>query len=403
MIKIVRKKNMIIKKSDDTKISIALMASFVILTIQYLILIYFDLLGTSDAARVQLISKVLVGILFLYALPAVLKRSKLKFIGTYFIAVLIFIINYLIFPENHVYLNEIIFPFFFMSLPAFVYSMSIKDWNVLKQIMKKASLIVFIFGTILGILIFSGSASAGAYSMSLSYYMLLPAIIYLDRFFDKPATGTFLIVLVSLLVILALGSRGAILCIGVFVLLKSIKSSDKLTYKRLYFHLTFFGVFLFTFIFRSNILEYLYNHLQNFGISSRSILLFMREDVHLSGRDSIYQSINTAILDNPLLGIGIGGDRLILGGSYAHNLFIELLANFGIVFGAVLIITLISLIFKILLIKDREKYNMIIIWLSLGFVHLMVSSSYLTDIKFWIFMGLIMNSLIYKTIRSDIS
>jgi hypothetical protein len=29
--------------------------------------------------------------------------------------------------------------------------------------------------------------------------------------------------------------------------------------------------------------------------------------------------------------------------------------------------------------------------LSLGFVHLMVSRSYLIDIKFWIFLGLIIN------------
>lgn len=402
MIKIVSGKSMIIEKSDDKKISIALMASFVILTIQYLILIYFDLLGTSGATRVQLISKILVGILFLYALPAVLRRSKLKFIGTYFIAIFIFIINYLIFPENQVYLGEIIFPFFFMCLPAFVYSMSINDWNVLKQIMKKASFIVFVFGTILGILIFSGTASAGTYSMSLSYYMLLPVIIYLNELLDKFSLRALLFVFISLMVILALGSRGAILCILVFVFLKLLRPSNKLNYKKVFLYIVSSGSALLIFLNLKNIFEYLYNFLFNFGIESRSIRLFLREDVHLSGRDRLYDDVNHETISNPFIGIGIGGDRRVIGG-YVHNLFLEILANFGIILGTFLIITLILLIFKSLLVKDREKYNMIIIWLSLGFVHLMVSGSYITDIKFWILMGLITNSLIYKNNRLGVS
>jgi hypothetical protein len=39
---------------------------------------------------------------------------------------------------------------------------------------------------------------------------------------------------------------------------------------------------------------------------------------------------------------------------------------------------------------------MTIIWISLGFVHLMVSSSYIVDMKFWIMVGLLANSGIWK-------
>lgn len=38
---------------DDKKICIALMASFVVLTIQYFVLIYFDLIGSSMDLGVQ--------------------------------------------------------------------------------------------------------------------------------------------------------------------------------------------------------------------------------------------------------------------------------------------------------------------------------------------------------------
>ena len=51
-----------------------------------------------------------------------------------------------------------------MSLPIFVYSMSINKFEILKRIMIKSAFIIFIFGTILGIQSVMGVASIGAYS-----------------------------------------------------------------------------------------------------------------------------------------------------------------------------------------------------------------------------------------------
>ncbi len=383
-------------KSDDKKISAALMASFVILTIQYFILIYFNLLETENASKVQLISKVLVGLVFLYALPVVIKRSKLKLIGSYSVSVFVFLLHYLMFPENSLYMRELTFPFFFMCLPVLVYSMSIQNWNILKLYMKKASFIVFLFGAILGGLVFAGKVTIGTYSMSLSYYMLLPMLIYLDELFDQPSLKACLFSLVALLIILALGSRGAILCMAIFIFLKMVKSLSKLTYTKLLLNLTFFAAIIVTFIYLDSILQYINNLLLNFGINSRTIALFLMDSVHLSGRDSIYQKIIEAILNNPLLGIGVAGDRLIMGGGYTHNLILEVLANFGVIIGSSLLIVLLLLIVRNLLTKDNETYNMIIIWLSLGFVPLMVSGSYLMDMNFWILIGLMINSIFQK-------
>lgn len=134
---------MVKNKSDDQKISIAIMASFIVLTIQYFLLIYFNLIGTGIGSGIQLFSKIMVGVLFLYALPAVLKRSLGKFIGVYFVAILIFLINYLFFPQNHLYLKQLIFPLFGMCLPAFIYTMSLRDLDVFKRVMVKASYLVF--------------------------------------------------------------------------------------------------------------------------------------------------------------------------------------------------------------------------------------------------------------------
>ncbi|NLY45108.1 MAG: O-antigen ligase family protein [Tissierella sp.] len=377
---------------EDKKISMAIMSSFVVLTIQYLILIYFDLIDTSIGEKVQLSSKAIVGLFYLLALPIALKRNKIEFIGIYIFSIFIFLINYIFFNENWVYLKSIIFPFFFTCLPSFIYSYSIHEWDILMYFMKKTSKIVFVVGTIIGILVFLGKSSVGTYSMRLSYYMLLPTAIYLDEFLEKMSLKNGLIISICLMIILALGSRGAILCIGIFTILKLVKNISKLTYTKILFYLIIFTIVITGLIFLDEILEYIYDFLLSFGIKSRSIQLFLRDDVHLSGRDRLYEDVIEEIFNRPFLGIGLAGDRAITGG-YVHNIFIEILANFGIVLGVLNIIALLYIIIKSLFIKNIKKYNMIIIWLSIGFVHLFVSTSYLIEFKFWIFLGLLFNKL----------
>lgn len=377
------------KENEDKRISMAVMSSFAILTIQYLILTYFNLTNTNIGKVVQLASKIVVGYFYLLALPPVLKRNKIKFIGIYFVALFVFVFNYAFFNENWIYLKSIIFPLFFTGLPSFIYAYSIRDWDILLETMKKTSKLVFIVGIMISILVFTGNTSIGTYSMSLSYYMLLPAIVYMNDFIDDISMKNGLFLVISLLVILALGSRGAIMCIGVFTILKAIRSLKDMAYIKLPLYLMTFFLTTVGFIFSNEIFEYLYNLLLDYGIQSRSISLFLRSEVYLSGRDRLYKDVLQQIFNNPFRGLGLAGDRNILGGGYVHNIFMEILSNFGIVMGMVIIIGLLILIKNCLFVKDIKKYNMVIIWLSIGLVHLLVSSSYLIDFKFWISIGLL--------------
>ncbi len=381
---------------DDRKISMALMASFVVLSFQYLILIYFNLLGTGGAPFVQLLSKAVVALVFLYALPAVIKRNIFKGIIVYLIALLIFIGNYVFFPENQPYLKTILFPLFFVCLPAFVYSTSIYDWDILKNVMKKASCFVFVTGIVIGSGVFLGIASVGSYSMPFSYYMLFPAVIFIDELFNRFALRTLVLAFTSILIILALGSRGAVLCLAVFVFLKLLCPGDNLNYRGIILGLGILMTGLAGYIFRGGILSVLNNIFLSLGIQSRSIALFLEKGVYLSGRDRIYGLIANKIASSPFWGIGLAGDRIPLKGSYAHNFFIEVLGNFGLILGVFILLILLGLILRSVMTKDRIKHDLLIIWLSLGFVHLMVSSSYLIDLKFWIFAGLVISSVNFK-------
>jgi O-antigen ligase len=385
-----------LKFNRDKLISLAIMSSFFVLTFQYLILTSFNLIDTSLGAQIQLTSKAIVGIFYLIALPFVLKRNKVFFLGTYSFSIFIFLLTYFIFPQNTQHIQANLFSHFFVALPSFIYAFSINDFNELKKIMKKAGFGVFVIGTTIAALVFLGESSVGSYSMSLSYYMLLPLLIYTDKLFKKNNFIDLLVVFISLIIILALGSRGALLCYLVFLFYRFVFVKEKLTAKRLVIYITGFFAGTTALLFYRQILELAYNVLLNFDIRSRTLSLFMREEIYLSGREDLYNIIIKQIGENPLLGIGLFGDRRFIGG-YVHNIFLELWAHFGIIIGSSLIILLLLVIYKVL-IKNKNKVtaNFMAIWFSMGFVHLLVSSSYITDFKFWIFLGLSLNLISFN-------
>lgn len=391
-----------IKKSRDIKsdklICLALFAPMVVLMIQYFFLVYFNLLDTAIGIRLQLISKLIVAFLFLPAFPFIIRRNFGKLFFVFVVSLLVFSIYYLAFPQNGEYIRSLFFPFFFISLPVLIYTLCIKDFVIFNKLMRISAVIIFLFGTCLAFIVFLGRASFGAYSMTFSYYMLLPSIVFIDEYLDRKRLRSFLFAFITFLLILALGSRGPVFCIFVFLFLKLARRYSKMTCRKLAIVIIslIFGFILL--IYSSEILWSINAIFLDFGIKSRTIALFLKEGpIHLSGRDILFQSVWEAFMENPLLGIGLAGDRLILNGAYVHNFFVELLVHYGILFGGFIILVLGYFIIRAFVIINNLNYRLFLIFFSIGFVPLMVSSSYLTDLKFWIFLGIVFNNNIYRS------
>ncbi|WP_202709630.1 O-antigen ligase family protein [Sporosalibacterium faouarense] len=380
---------------DDRKISVALVAPFVILTLQYFLLINLGVIGTSGATGIQFFSKLLVGVSFIYTLPSVIRRSSFKLIIVYLVSIIIFGVHYLMYPENQIYMRSLIIPIFLMSLPMFVFSMSIRNLKIFKIIMIKSSFIIFLAGIILGIQSLGGSANVGTYSGPLANYMLIPTIVFLNQLIDRFNIKSLLITTLSILVILILGSRGAILGIVFFIFMKFLLSHKVGSYKKLFIYFSAIFVAMISAINFDKIISRIFQFLSDRGIYSRTIYLFMQDNIHLSGRNYIYRTVINEIVQNPIIGFGIAGDRRVLNGDavYAHNIILEILGNFGIPIGFILLVMIILLITKTIIKRKTLRSEITLIWLSLGFIHLMVSSSYLIEMKFWILMGLIIGSI----------
>ncbi len=379
------------KFTEDEKISLAILSPFFILSLQYLILVLFNLFGSGYASTLQMTAKLLVALVYLFALPAVFKRNKMTLVLTYLFVGFVFVLHYTLFVENRSYMMELIFPLFFMCLPGFVYTLSLRNFGEFRKFLKKVSDGIFGISLVLGLILIFKLRSIGPYSMTLSYYVLLPTLVYLDEVINKFSAIKFMKFIISLLIIISLGSRGAIICIVIFTILKLFKLRHHMTFKKILRSYTMLCMIIVSFINYKRILYYLNEILLSFNIQSRTVSLFLREEIHFSGREELYKQILNAISENPILGVGIGGDRLILNGIYVHNIFLEILVNYGLFFGSFFIIFLCLLIAKLLANNNLNKYDLVIFWISFGFVHLLVSGSYLVDSRFWILMGLLIN------------
>lgn len=312
-----------LKINNDKLISIAIMSSFFILTFQYLILTYFKLFDTSMGTNIKLISKSIVGLFYFIALPFVFKRRKIFFLSSYFISAFIFLLTYYMFPENIPFIYKNLFFHFFVVLPSFIYAFSLKDFGELKQIMDKVGTSVFIISLFIGILVFFGNFSVGKYSMALSYYLLLPLLIYTDKLFNKISIIYASVIFISIIIIISLGSRGPLFSFLFFLLYRLVLTNDKITIKRIsiYLSIIFSGMILF--LFYMDILRFINNILLKFNIKSRTLELFMQDIFYLSGRGNLYSKLLKSISKKPFLGVGLFGDRRVIG-KYAHNIFFEL-------------------------------------------------------------------------------
>ena len=152
------------------------------------------------------------------------------------------------------------------------------------------------------------------------------------------------------------------------------------------------GIVAFTDIYNSLLLN-LYEYAESNGYSTRVFLFFLRDDSSISfdsGRGDILSKLNRAIFRNPL-GYGITGDQYIAN-AYAHNLFIELLVEFGLVFGTIVIIILAVQVIKCFLII-QYNWNLgkvLCVLFCVGVVKLFISGTYLTEPYFFAFLGAVL-------------
>lgn len=196
--------------------------------------------------------------------------------------------------------------------------------------------------------------------------------------------------------ILVGGCRGAALLLVSVVALWELRRLFPLTGMKFLGLLLVFVLAVILIINFRQILSAVDSLFSNLGYSSRLLEKYFGRAkdgdlFHMDDRNKIYSTIAVNIT---AFGRGVFSDRLVLRGSYSHNMILEILYQFGWVIGVPLLFGLAAFVLTALKrSRRRESKGSFLHFAVFSFgiylcTKMMVSASYLTDRTFWLYLGL---------------
>lgn len=327
--------------------------------------------------------------LFLCNINLIVKRSC-QYIVLTVLTILIDFLSALIsgYPNIQNF-SQAFFDIVVISCTLFLTTVSIRDCNLLFDTLLKwspsvilASIFMIVCTSTIGVV---GTAET-SYNMSLSYYVLVPCFVLFLGYIEKRTIKYLVLFIVEMVVIIAMGSRGPILCIGLFLLLfffKTIRLTTKTVIALLCGILLFFIVFV---NFEQIIISF-YQWLRSVNIESRTLLKIIQGSIFDdSNRKNIIDSSIATIKEN-IFGIGFMGDLS------THNIIIENMLWFGVVFGSLLNTILLILVFRTLLLKinlQDKKRILIIVFFCYAIPDAFLNLTVWGKDMFWIYMALML-------------
>lgn len=245
----------------------------------------------------------------------------------------------------------------------------------------------------------NGSVSSGSYDMTVGYRFLFVCIVFLVLAMQEKHKGKkifdCIMVVVSAILMMVFGSRTAVASLIFFWCMYSLlyqyegKNVRDLT-KRIGFIL---GLIVgYKVVTNQSILQFIAKIISGLGLGSRMLDTLIQGGVELDlGRNRLYEMVYEMIRENPIMGAGIYADRA-LGGIYCHQIILEFLLNFGVILGGVFLLIIayycMVMLFRC---KNSDWKLLFMIFFSMCFIRLNVSSSYWCDTNFWVCVAIVVN------------
>lgn len=291
---------------------------------------------------------------------------------------------------------NLINPFYWLviqCLPAYVLLYGIKDYKKLIEVFTKISYIVLLFYFVVYVLCEFSDIDINRMVVS---YAMLPFILFvIQEMMNKVTLKNFLFFLGSSLVMLIKGCRGGLLCIVVLLILNLIVPANK---KRN-------GVILLLAILLCAFMSSSYysvaiNKLNEFlldnNIYSRTVTQLVEDEIQDDNGRSVYaDAAIEGIKNSPPWGYGLCGDRSVLGeilvtkANYPHNVFLELVLQMGYVGVGFFVWMIYKVIYILTKVKDQYLKMFIFVLIPLSFVKLMLSSTYVAEIPFFMLLAIL--------------
>lgn len=299
----------------------------------------------------------------------------------------------------------------FLYLPAFVVCLSKKlDFEYILSKMFLCSIIILPLDIVIGTQRMIHYSYLVDY-MTIAYQISFWLMFCLFGALLNQTVWPLLLVIPSTILVIFGGSRGALLytlfiLFSIFCMKTLFNNQSKGRVKRLLLSYVLFIVIILMAINFTEILNIAVNVLDNLGYSSRTLNSILSSSfLENFDRMTIQAQLYPHLFEN-IFGSGIYSDRFLqASGQYAHNFFLELLIDFGLVSVIVILIIFrntINAMFISFRPGNKHKQYIFIFCLVTIFVKFMFSASYLESTECFLALGLLYNIVTFREKRNKI-
>lgn len=331
-------------------------------------------------------------ILLVFLIPAVItvyrSNSKLVILSSMFM-LLTLIIQFMLFPNNIGVILNYLPKIVGMSYGGFIAGCGLTLYEDFYIKLARVSKIIILFGGMQFVAVeLFGVVGVEKlnYNMSFGYFLVIPALMQFSKFITEKGKDQLIALLYScatILMVLILGSRGAILAIAIGILFICLVQIE--LYKIKDFILSFWGVsiFLGLLVNSERIADKMYQFLDERNMNSRFLTMFLYGNIaSTSARDELQNNVIDLIKKHPLIGNGM------LSNLSSHNVFFEAMLFWGIPVGVLLIVIILFQWSKPLFLKDKTKKIVMLIFLAYAVTDSMLNLTVLGKDIFWIYLGM---------------
>ena len=313
---------------------------------------------------------------------------------------------------------SILLDFLIKCVPFYFIAGNTINWKLVKEYFYKAGTIsIFLmFGLTLIKERFGGGIFNDADKYSMFYGLLIgrSVIVKCIEFFDTKKFRVLLLFILSIGLMILYGTRTPIVCVAFLLFLFFIKKvanyikDGKIIIRYNSWKLVFAFIILLV-IGSAFIIVTRARTMDTMDPGERILYTISNGKFFKSeGRLNIFNAAKQVILEHPLLGTGLIGDRIgivkALGvsvddftGYYAHNLFVEFILQTGIIVGAGLTILVLLFCFNGLFRTfNDDKYLIYMYLISFGVGSLMLSGTAIRVAEFWIFLSMGIRDLLER-------
>lgn len=342
----------------------------------------------------------ILGIVTLISVSEIISQSYKLIIISLYVFVMLCLVSVMLYSDNQIYIISYLRNYFLLVFPYLIVGFVLYDYQNLFKYAKWLVPLAIISALVEYAITLSTTQMLSSDNMSFAYY-ILPSVIFALYFaFTNRTIFDVLLSIVGVLLVVAAGTRGPVLCvifyIGLYLLLHFKSSRMIIATVTSTIGLTWFVLSEYLIVF----LQRLNNVFIKLGLSTRILdYLLLGNYFDISVRDTYFNTVLDAIMSRPFIGYGVFGDRSILQyigaapegtvGTYVHNIFIEFLCHYGIILGSLILFGLTYFLIKSYLIeRNNLKGEAILIILPMAIFKLFMSNSYLQEPYFWLLLGM---------------